>query len=879
MNRFFTNYEGRWLGLPMLLLVACNPAMAQNTVSDAAEQVVNKTAEALQGEAKELGIVEELIVVGSRVPAASAQDTPLPVDTISGEEILETGYTDVGLALQNTLPSFNYSYTSIADGTDSLLPATLRGLGPDQVLVLVDGKRRHTSGLINVNGSVGRGSAGTDLNAVPSIAFERVQVLRDGASAIYGSDAIAGVIDLRLKRVQRATISAHNGGYSEGDGATNRFSFAWGQQISDNTSIFVAAESRNRNRTNRAGLMGTRNYNLVTDSYTPTAAEQAQLDAEETNGCDAVANFYCDPREFTLDRQTFRVGDPNTEQLSAVVNFVTKLGSGEFYANTTLSERDNLSGCFFREADDVNRTNPDLYPDGYLPLIGTKIEDTSVAAGYRWSSGLGEYDVSFSQGENVYDFSVHNTHNHSLGSTSPTEFYAGGPRYSQTSLNFDGLLTVGPWIGIAYGAEYRTEEYNIQPGEFLSYAAGPADDFVRASDASATAAFGAQCFPGFRPRPEGLGGDRDNLSAYLEMGFDSGAVNVTAAGRLESYSDFGEAFTLRVAALWRITDAIRLRGSIGNSLRAPSLQQQHYETISTASINGELVETATLPNDHPFVQSIGVPELKEETSQNISLGLTLEFSDSMDLTLDYYSIDIDDRIVISGQIESSTVAAALDDAVMGSDAETILTSLQTVYTENSIAAAQFFLNAVGTETEGADAVFTWKQTGLGGEYTLKVSTNVTDTEIRTGVAIPNLLSTFEEDQIFTARDRSIIEDWQPGSKTVISFDYKRQSLSVNVSLRRYGEYAVVDSGLRQEYDGADLVDARVGYKWDNGLRLAGGALNLFDVYPEEDVISQSRAGTIAGIVDSPFGVFQYSRGSAPFGVNGAYFYGEISYTF
>ena len=226
--------------------------------------------------------IEELVVLGTRVQSGSAQDSPVPVDSIGGEDLLETGYPDVGLQLSNSLPSFNYSFSSITDGTDSVFPATLRGLDPDQTLVLVDGKRRHASALVHVNASVGRGSAGTDMNAIPSIAFERVDVLRDGASAIYGSDAIAGVMDMRLKRTSPATISLHAGGYSEGDGDATRVSFAWGGNISDTGTIFVAAESRERARTNRAGLMGTQNYptvafgDLVRANLTPD--QQAQYD-------------------------------------------------------------------------------------------------------------------------------------------------------------------------------------------------------------------------------------------------------------------------------------------------------------------------------------------------------------------------------------------------------------------------------------------------------------------------------------------------------------------------------------------------------------------------------------------------------------------------
>ena len=811
--------------------------------------------------------LEEITVVGSRVQSGSLQDSPVPVDSVSGEVLYQSGYPDVGQALQHALPSFNYSFSSITDGTDSVLPATLRGLDPDQTLVLVDGKRRHTSALIHVNGSIGRGSAGVDINAVPGVAFERVDVLRDGASALYGSDAIAGVMDLRLKRTSPATISLHTGAFTEGDGESTRLSFNWGGHISDIGTLFVAVESRDRGRTNRAGLMGTQNYpaldlsevraNPNDNQRSQLAAYDAQVaeakldpDLSESNGCDADFNLLCDPREFTLPRQTFRVGDPDTEQLSYVVNTAWQLGKGELYANHTYSTRENESGCFYREADDATRNNPQLYPDGFLPRITTDIEDTSLSAGYRWKQGDAQYDVSYSQGDNNYDFGLVNSHNASWGTDSPTTANAGGPRYGQTLINFDGLIELSEAIQLAFGAEQRSETYNLQPGERVSYAAGLNDDPMNprlgpdinpaANPPADPPAFGMQCFPGFRPRTAGER-SRDNFSAYVEVGVETDFALINAAARLENYSDFGAALTWRAATLLKLSESIRLRGSIGTSLRAPSLPQLYYNTISTLSIDNVLTETATLPSYHPFLRELGIGELTEESASNISLGLALQLTDNLGLTLDYYSVDIDDRIILSGQLTHKNLQKRIAE-ITDPDVLARAQRAAAVFTDNQVNSAQFFLNATQTETEGTDLVLEWQTAGRLGDLLLKISTNITDTKVVGGIARPGFLDLFSEAEIFNSRDRSIIEDWQPGSKLIVSASWLFNQWSIYASLRNFGEYSVsnVDGDEVQEYGPSSTLDARVSYNWQDRLQVAFGGTNLLDAYPEYNNINSPR---------------------------------------
>ena len=603
----------------------------------------------------------------------------------------------------------------------------------------------------------------------------------------------------------------------------------------------------------------------------------------DDDGCSALYNLRCDPREFTLDRNTFRVGDPDTEQLSFVLNTVWQVAAGEVYANASYSARENDGGCFYRQANDLNRNNVATYPDGFLPRIVTDVADFAFTAGYRWQTEKLQYDVSYSHGENTYDFGLVNSHNDSWGSDSPLKFKAGGPRYNQQTINFDGIYEVSDRVKVAFGAENRNEAYELDTGEFASYAAGLNDDPSNPQlgpDATGKSAFGSQCFPGFRPQTAGES-TRDNFSAYGEVGVQLERLTVNAAARLESYSDFGQALTWRGAGLFKVSDNFRVRGSVGTSLRAPSLPQLNYTTVSTLSIDGELLETATLPNDHQFVRDLGIGELTEESSSNLSLGLAWQVSDSVALTLDYYSIDIDDRVVLSGQVTRGKVEGFIEDATAAGGDLTVLNDLLSVFESNRISGAQFFFNAVGTETSGTDLVVEWQGSGDYGSLKLKATTNMTETTVVGGISKPGLLGSFAETDIFNYRDRSIIETWQPASKLILSADYQINQWGVNAALRNFGEYTVSNtSGTTSQTFGAGMIlDLRGTYNWQDRLSVAVGMNNALDVYPDENDLTASRSGTIKDIVDSPDGVFVYYNSAAPWGINGAYFYTEVSYRF
>ncbi|HUG97649.1 MAG TPA: TonB-dependent receptor [Gammaproteobacteria bacterium] len=815
--------------------------------------------------------LEEIIVVGTRSLGRTALDSPVPVDAFSFSSMGETGQTEVGRMLQSLAPSFNFSSSTISDGTDALRPATLRGLGPDQTLVLVNGKRRHGSALVHVNQSVGRGTAGTDLNAIPASAIKRIEVLRDGAAAQYGSDAIAGVINIVLHdHDDGGRVGGQAGQFTDGDGETWVTSYSQGFRLGNGGFINATLEYRDRGRTNRAGLAGDCIY-ADTCVTLPDGTKQTT-----------------DPREIVFDRKNFRIGDADSEQVSAVLNLGLPVSTlVEAYGFATWSERENTSGGFYRNAGSATQ-NPrfmfdgtpvngghGLYPDGFLPLINTDIKDLSTNAGVRGEFGDGwTWDVGAGWAENTFEFEISNSLNASMVSatgTSPTSARAGDLRLTQLTFDADVFKDLA-WGSIAFGAAYREEGYELNPGEVVSFADFNPDVEEPAAPPGAA---GIQVFPGFRPENK-VDEDRDSVAAYLEVDYDaidrwlfSGAV------RFEDYSDFGSTFNAKAAAAFQATQMLRLRGSVSTGFRAPSLQQQFFNSTSTqfVTIDGESVpqERGTFRNDSAVAQAIGIPQLKEETARNASVGFVLVPADAWTITADYYRIEIDDRIVISGSIGTG-LDPELDAALASANANS----------------AQFFLNAADTTTEGVDLVVTHSRDLLGGDLSLSLAANYTDTSIdsvRPPEALANVPGIAE--LVFPSLDQSILEEWQPHDRVNLTGSWDRGVFGLTVAVNRYGEYTVEEgigaSVQRQTYGAKTLVDLQFRYAFTDRLLGRIGGYNIFDITPDRNNIGQARGGRIIDgegnvIVDSP-GVFQYSRRSAPFGFNGAHFYAGLNYDF
>ena len=797
--------------------------------------------------------LEEIVTIGTRVPERSRLDSPVPVDVISADEIRKTGHTEVGRVLQTLAPSFNFSSSSISDGTDALRPATLRGLGPDQVLVLVNGKRRHGSALIHVNTSVGRGTAGVDMNAIPASAIKRIEVLRDGASAQYGSDALAGVINVVLKNDYQGGFRSSYGSTYEGDGGTFVLGANKGFKFGEDGVFHGALEYRDRQPTNRASLTGVIQY----PSTEIGEGSPVQIMKDPGN------------KEHNFNRRNFRLGDAESRQIAFALNLDKSIDSiGEnatFYSFLDFSNRQNTSAGFYRRANQLDR-NPEgsAYPDGFLPLINTDVLDYSIGVGLKrtFASGL-LMDASVVTGGNTFGFNISNSHNASLVAAegaSPSSADAGDLRLFLNTVELDFSLPMN-WGNIAAGGGFRNDIYQIRAGEKVSYY-----DY----DGPGGGIGGIQVFPGFQPSNE-VDELRTAFAFYTDVEVRPiKEVLINPAARIENYSDFGSTINGKLALRYEPLEMLALRGSASTGFRAPSMQQLYFNNVSTQFTNtadgGTIVkEIGTFRNDGEIAKAVGIPQLKEETALNVTTGFIFQPLNRLTLTTDFYRATISNRVVISGRLASSN--------------EEIPSKIRKSLDASGVGGAQFFMNAVDTQTQGIDVVASYAYPVFErGTLTFSFAANYTETEI-TDINLPANLP----DSLFTEQDRSIIETWQPKDRVSMSTRYSDDTIAVDYSVHRYGAYTVIDGSRSQTYMPKYLTDVQLSYGLGEYGRIKIGANNLFNVTPDKNLIGQSRGGKIVDpwgnvVVDSP-GVFTYSRRSAPFGFNGGLYYVGWEQTF
>jgi iron complex outermembrane receptor protein len=843
--------------IPVLLGAASQTALAQEAAQVSEEEV------------------EKIAIIGSRVAGRSAEDLPVPVDILSAEALANTGQTEVGRMLQAIAPSFNFSSSSISDGSDALRPATLRGLGPDQTLVLINGKRRHQASLIHINTSVGRGTAGTDMNAIPAASIKRIEVLRDGAAAQYGSDAIAGVINIVLNDADEGgKVAVSYGEYSEGDGETTNVDISKGFALGDNGYLNTTINIRDRGFTNRAGLHGSCQFSGCTDLGNGTM-------------------LLGDPREATATRNTFRIGDAESSQFGLTINTGYELGEGELYGFLTYSKRDNESAAFFRHNNNSGGNAPlqdgdATIPAGFLPKINTDIKDVSYNFGYQTEFSDGSsLDFSYTYGQNNIDYVTSDTINSSFANSLryttgltadeirasiPRQASAYGLELSLQTLNLDYTQDYD-LFSLAMGAEIRTDEFKVTAGDEYSYRDYDTDEFGNSLYPDDRAA-GTQGFGGTAPM-QAVDETRDVISFYVDIETEiTEDLIVSGAIRYDDYDGFGDSTNFKLAANWSIIEAVAIRGAMSTGFRAPSMQQLYTDNISTQfvddpdNLGGDqiAVQIGTFRNDSNLAKAINIPELKEEEATNFSLGTVIHVTDDINLTVDWYSIDIDDRIVLSNSLGDG-LSDALDNALTASGA----------------GAGQFFLNGADTETRGIDIIATWNTELLGGDFNLTAAANFTETDV-VNIYTPenSALDGIAASDVFSEQAISIIEEWQPKDRVSLSGLYTKGDVTINLAFNRYGEYTVSDGG-RQTYGAEVLTDLRVNYQVNEQLSFNLGGNNLFDVMPDKNTIGNSRSGTIVDasgnvIVSSP-GVFTYSRRSAPFGFNGAFYYAGAEYRF
>jgi iron complex outermembrane receptor protein len=780
-------------------------------------------------EANVLPHEQTVVVLGSRSVAKTALDTSAPVGLISLKDMQTAGPLELGKLLQTLDPSFNFSSTFVSDGTDSIRPATLRSLGPDQVLVLINGKRRHQQALVNVQQTIGRGSAGTDINAIPLGAIHHIEVLRDGAAAQYGSDAIAGVINIVLKsNINETSLSATAGTTSEGDGdlysGSANTGFALGQ---DGGFVNLTLEARKRGETNRAGP-----------------------DSLRTNP----------------PRVTQHLGDSNTKDAYFWWNAALPIDkASEFYAFGGLSKRKSDSYGFFRSAGD-DRTVPAVYPNGFLPAIHTDINDASFAFGYRrdlandWKA-----DISINHGNSELEFHESDSLNTSywyepkpgggIYAESPREADTGKLKFSQTTFNADvkGPVKFGDSsIFLATGFEYRQDNYQIIAGDPVSYQYGRTNNPAIAikTPSGATASSGIQGFPGYTPATA-VDSGRHNIALFLDAEHKPiDTLTLAGAVRYEKYSDFGSTVTGKLSARFDPTKQVGFRGSLSTGFRAPSVQQEFYSSVSTNLNNGVLTETLTARQGSPVTQAFGIAPLKEETSTSASFGTVLRPAKNMSLTIDAYQIKIKDRIVFSSEIAPEAG---------GGPIANILKPL-------GVGQAQFFTNAVDTRTRGLDIVAEHSSKFDASTLVLSGQLGFNKTEVTKRHSTSTVLS---GEKLFDKSQVTLIEHGQPRKHHVVAADYTAGAWNINTRANYYGEVYAENFSPLQKWDARWLVDASVRYGFSKRTFLSVGVNNLFDQLPSE--------WTNGG--DFPKLGFTRCWETCPIGVNGRSMYVRVDTAF
>ncbi len=851
----------------------------------------------------------EVVIVGSRNPNRTATESTVPVDVIDMKELNNVApQVNLNQILNYVAPSFTSNTQTISDGTDHIDPASLRGLGPDQVLVLINGKRRHTSSLINVNGTFGRGSVGTDLNAIPAAAIQRIEVLRDGAAAQYGSDAIAGVINIVLNKTVNelnttvttgANFTKNANDQTGGvDGESTNIAGSYGLPLGNNGGFFTLSGDfdvrQDYSRMKEWEGEVFNQYNVIErvandagyditgllDDDVADVIQYAGQAGIDINGATTKEELQpilsTDATEAELAARgqqrsdyNMRVGQSALRGGRLFANFSLPLdGEGtEIYSFAGISSRTGNSAGFYR-LPNQSRTFTPAYINGFLPEINSNIKDQSLSVGIKGKVGEWNVDLSNTYGRNSFLYTIGNTFNASLQNASPTIFDAGGFSFSQNTSNLDITQffdDVMAGLNIAFGAEYRVENYDIVAGEEASYAQYTANGqrITLASQQPAQDFFGnarpggSQVFPGFSPSNE-LSRGRSSVAGYVDLEADfSERFLASFATRFENYSDFGSTINFKLAARYKVSDNLNIRGAANTGFRAPSLHQINFNSTSTIfDQNGNPQEVGTFANDSRAAKLLGIPELKEETSQSISLGLTAKIPDAnLTITVDGYYVEINDRVVYTGQFSGPGTGTELDNLLRQANAT----------------AASFFANAIDTESRGLDIVITHNTT-IGSNWrlksdlagTLSKTNQIGDINASEVLRNAGLIDTY-----FPEDSRVYLEEAVPRTKINLSNSLTSDRWIVFLRNVFFGEVTEATTVVEnQQVFGTKLVtDLSIGYKASDALTLTIGANNLFDIYPDR---AEEQFGNRSG------GRFDWSRRAQQFGIGGRYLFARLN---
>jgi iron complex outermembrane receptor protein len=812
------------------------------------------------------------VVLGSRARHTASEELAVPVDVFPAEQLQQQGSTETSVILQTVAPSINFPRQSVVDAGDIVRPFTLRGLSPDHTLVLLNGWRRHQTAVVNsFNYGMGAGSSGVDLNALPSSALDRIEVLRDGAAAQYGSDAIAGVVNLVLKDgVFAPFLNGDVGRYATADfpddGTTVTVNGGWGIPVGRG-SLGLFGEFRDRQPTNRAWADP---FEDAITGVTDSINDKGQV-VEKRN---------------PVPQPNTHWGDGLEQDVLGFANFrmpVNEAGTSEIYSFGGYSHRDGTGNGYRRTAGN-NRNWQEIYPLGFLPEINGKPTDYSVAGGLRGVVSDWNYDLGAEFGHNHFDYNIRNTLNASLGPClgvpcapgpdrtlgtaddpgipNQLSFFAGRVLRQEfvAGLNLARPMELGlpAPVHLAFGAAFRREKYAIRPGELASYING----FHLDQDSADVAPPGSSVFPGFTPS-DATDRHRTNFGIYADAETDlTPQVLANVAARFESYSDFGERLTGKVAVRYQPSPRVTFRAAASTGFRAPGLSQIAFGKVTTNVIGGEFIDVGVFPVDHPAALALGSRPLEEETAFNFSGGVAVTPVENLTFTADYFHIQINNQILLGATFDDAATLAILSAAGFG-----------------TVQGVQYFTNGLDTRAQGLDVAGNLQvPAGASGTLDLTASFNVTRNTIRNVDPLPQVLvdaGSTEEGLLDTAAVIAI-EDERPDWRGTLQANFNASRLSALGRFSYYGGFSSAQPGLcalcREDYGGKGLVDAELGYRF-NLFKLAVGVRNLFDTYPDQPsspVVVDTDGSTSKDYNDN-FGVWPWAAAS-PFGYNGRFVY-------
>ncbi len=777
-------------------------------------------------------VINDVVVVGSRFQPRTAVNSPVPIDNIHASELIQTGKMAVDKMLTYKIPSYNSTQQTISDATAHFDPADLRGLGPSRTLVLVNGKRKNASALVYINDTPGKGEVGVDMKSIPAAAVERVEVLRDGASAQYGSDAIAGVINIILKDdVEYSTLNMHYGQTSVGDGQNYGYDFNTGFKVGKKGYINLTTSYSQQKETNRAPSPGK---DLLFGNIFKGISGLEDLGQSLLDGTHPWLKEHPD--------MGMHVGTPNMN--TADVFFNGKLDIDEhtrFYAYGGLTHRDGLSYALYRtpywKSTDYGLLHaPGTKYEGFQPTFETDIVDRTIVVGFTGQKMGWDYDLSLTTVGNAVDYTIGNTINYALAELSPTQFYAGGYEFSNTISNFD----IGRGFGIfqlGLGTEFRKENFVANAGEEASYFGE-----------------GSQSFPGLSPQ-NAVNAVRYNFGMYATLDADiTKDLLLSGAVRSENYSDFGNNLSYKLAGRYKLLDdKYVIRGSYSTGFRAPSLHQIHLSIIQTLVSGGTISNQGTFDNNSSVLRILEVPKLKDEKAQNLTFGIGAKPIRGLTLSADYYQVNVQDRIVYTSSIASSDTS----------------TTVGKVLRDYSITSLKLFTNAVSTQTTGFDVVANYKMHLGPGKMNLGVSYNQNKTKIVGKITTPDPIAEAGVD-IFDRKEQSRILTARPSNKLILTLGYGLGKLDAVLNNTLFGEVTwqhATDPSKDQTFGAKWVTDLYLNYDLKKNISLGLAVNNLFNVYPDPIDPKGDFVTDLGGRFKYPWEVNQFGFNGTNFSAN------------